>query len=132
MEYSISKIQRAFGHKLIGTKFMKRVVCQTLLILPPKIIDYVTKHCWFVGSFDDGWGFTLRADELKRGECLIFLSDELLSQGIGQIRYTIVHEIGHVILGHRNSILEVQSRSEIRKQEKEADEFVRSFLEFGD
>ena len=35
------------------------------------------------------------------------------------------HEIGHVILGHRNSILERQSKNEIRRQEMQADELAR-------
>ncbi len=104
------------------------MVCQTLLIFPSRIINYVTKHCWFVGSFEDGWGFTLRGKELGKDECLIFLSDELLGEDEEQIRYTIVHEIGHVVLGHRNSILEVQTKAEVRKQERQAHEFAEYFL----
>ncbi len=123
-----SEIQRAFGHKLIGSKAMKKVICRTLLLLPKEAIAYVTKHCWIVSSFEDGWAFTLRGDELKKDECLIFLADELLAAGERQIAWTLLHEVGHVVLGHRNSIGAVQTKSEVRKQEKEADEFVRKFL----
>ncbi len=59
---------------------------------------------------------------------LIFLSDELFMHGEDQIRYTIAHEIGHVILGHRNSVMEKQSKSEIYAQEKEADKFARKYI----
>ncbi len=45
-----------------------------------------------------------------------------------QIRYTIAHEIGHVLLGHRNSIIEKQSKAEISNQEREADEFARKYI----
>lgn len=110
---------------------MKMVVSKTLLLFPDKIVHFVTKNCWFVGSFDDGWGFTLKGEELGKGECLIFLSDELLNQNEEQIRYTIVHEIGHVILGHRNSIGKVQSKKEVRRQEKEAHEFSNYYLNLG-
>lgn len=63
-----------------------------------------------------------------KNQHLIFLSDDLFRESPNQIRYTIVHEIGHVILGHRNSILERQSKVEIRIQEKEADDFAKQFL----
>ena len=125
---SASQIQKAFGHKLIGSKFMQKMVCRALLHLPENIVSVITKSTWFVSSFDDGWAFTLRGDELKRGEHLIFLADELLEQDDRQIIWTILHEIGHVVLGHRNSIGSVQSKSEIRKQEKEADEFAGRHL----
>lgn len=125
---SYIKIQKAFGHRLIGNKSVKRIVAQTLLIFPNNIIDFVTKHCWIVSSFEDGWAFTLKANDLKKGEYLIFLSDELLSESVDQIRYTLAHEIGHVILGHRNSIGKIQSKSEIRIQERQAHAFVKHYL----
>jgi Zn-dependent protease with chaperone function len=123
------EVQKALGHKLIGTSFMKRIVCRTILLLPPDLVNFVTKNVWFVGSFTDGWAFTLKASELGKGEYLIFLSDELLEAGENDMRFTILHEIGHVILGHRNSIGEVQTKAEVRLQEREADEFARKFLQ---
>ncbi len=125
---NINSIKKSFDHKLIGSPFMKKMVTKTLKFFPDEIVDFVTKNCWIVSSFEDGWAFTLRGDELKRNEYLIFLSDELLRENKSQIIWTIAHEIGHVILGHRNSIGEVQSKSEIRKQEKEADEFIKKYL----
>lgn len=123
-----STVQKAFGHKLIGTRFMKKMVAKTLLRLPPEIAEEVVKHCWFVSSFKDGWAFTVRRRDLKKGECLIFLSDELLREDPRQIIWTITHEIGHVILKHRNSIGAVQTKSEIKRQEKEADDFAKKYL----
>ncbi len=104
------------------------MVVEALRLLPEKIADFIVKHVWFIGSFEDGWAFTLRSDELKRGESVIFLSDELLTQSEFQIQHTILHEIGHVVLGHRNSIGKIQSKSEIKKQEKDADEFAKRYL----
>ena len=120
---TISEIRKSFGHKLIGTEFMKKVVCRAVLLLPPETAKFVAKHCWIVGSFEDGWAFTLKGSEIGKGEYLIFLSDELLNSGERQMRYTLIHEIGHVVLGHRNSIGEVQTKAEVRKQEKEAEAF---------
>lgn len=128
MKPGINEIKAKFGYKLIGSGKLRSVVARTVAIFPKKIINEVTRRCWFVGSFDDGWGFTLKADEFKKGECLIFLSDELLRESEGQMMHTIAHEIGHVILGHRNSIGKVQSKSEIKRQEKEADEFAKKYL----
>lgn len=128
MAYTVSKIKEAFGHKLIGTKHLMGIVAKTLLIFPDKIINFITKHCWVVSSFPDGWAFVLRGGDIRKDEFLIFLSDELLAEDEGQIRYTLVHEIGHIILGHRNSIGKVQSKKEVRKQEKVADAFAKKFL----
>jgi len=47
---------------------------------------------------------------------------------IYQIKYSIAHEIGHVVLNHRNSVLIAQTKAEIKKQEKEADEFARKYI----
>lgn len=124
----LKEIAKAFGHKLIGNKFMKTMVVRALQNLPPETIKFVTRTTWFVSSFDDGWAFTLRGDELKKNEYLIFLTDELLESDERQITWTITHEIGHVVLGHRNSIGKVQTKAEVKRQEKEADEFAKKFL----
>ena len=123
-----SDIKKALGHKLLGNGYLKSMVIRALQKLPSGVLENVCIHCWFVGSFDGGWAFTLRADELKKGECLIFLGDELMDEDEDQIIWTIIHEIGHVILGHRNSIGEVQAKSETREQEKEANLFALRLL----
>jgi hypothetical protein len=115
-----------FEGKLVGTTFMKRCVCKTLVKMPDEIINFVTKNCWFLGSMKDAWGYTFTGNDLKN-QHLIFLSDHLLSQVPEQIMFSIAHEIGHVILKHRNSTLINQTKQEIKIQEKEADEFARQF-----
>ena len=125
---NVSEIKKLFGHKLIGGSYMKRMVVRTLQKFPDDIAMRIAKDCWFISSFPDGWAFTIRRNELKKEEHLIFLADELLDQDEGQIMWTIAHEIGHVILGHRNSIGKVQTKSEVRRQEKEADEFAKEYL----
>jgi Zn-dependent peptidase ImmA (M78 family) len=42
--------------------------------------------------------------------------------------WTIAHEIGHILLELKNGIGKGQLKSEIRKQEREADEFARRVL----
>ncbi len=90
------------------------------------MITYVTRGCWFLGSTDDAWAFTFHGDDLV-GKHLIILSDDLLAQSSKQIQHSVAHEIGHVILGHKNAILETQTRKQIARQEKEADEFAQRF-----
>jgi len=124
-----SKLKKeSFGHRLQGSAFMKKMILKTLRFLPEDIVNFITQKVWFVGSFEDGWAFTLRGNELKPSEYLIFLSDELLREDEKQIVWTIAHEIGHIVLRHRNSIGEVQSRLEVRKQEREADQFARKYI----
>jgi len=127
MNNKTKNIYYAFGGKLVGNKKMKIYVCLTLSLMPDEIITYITSHCWFFASMEDAYGFTFNGNDLKN-QHLIFLSDELLFETDKQIQYTIAHEIGHVILFHRNSVLEKQTKEEIKKQEKEADEFAKKYL----
>jgi len=118
--------QSVFSGKLVGNRIMKKYVLGVLSQMDKKVISFITKKCWFFASMEDAWAFTFTGNDLKN-QHLIFLSDELLEESPEQIRYTIAHEIGHVILGHRNSVLEMQTKKEIRKQEREADRFAKSF-----
>lgn len=127
MNYSKEEIEERFGKKLVGKWLMKRSVVESLQRLPYDIVEYVTENVWFVSSFDDAWAFVLTGEELQ-GKKLIFLSDELFSEPKEQIQYTIIHEIGHVMLKHRNAILKTQTKTEVEKQEFEADQFAEKYL----
>lgn len=80
-----------------------------------------------MGSMDDAWGYAFTGNDLKN-QHLIFISDDLLVQDSSQINYTILHEIGHVVLGHKNSTNYKQTPREISRQEKEADFFAKKYL----
>ncbi len=127
MEWTIEKVRYSLGDKLIGSLFMREIVCKTLLLLPSESIEHICKTVWFISSQDDSWAFTFSGADIK-DRSLIFLSDELLSQDEEQIRFTILHEIGHVALSHRNSIGYEQTQTEIKKQEREADIFAKKYL----
>lgn len=127
MNSKLKMIYDAFDGKLVGNKFMKQQVCEVLSLMPSDIIKFVTKKCWFMSSFSDSFGYAFTGNDLKE-KYLIFLSDQLFDQDEEQIYYTIAHEIGHVILGHRNSTLVKQEKSEIAHQEREADAFARKYL----
>jgi len=123
----LESIYKAFDGKLLGSFPMKVHVCQTLSGMPTEVIDFVTKNCWFLASFEDAWAFTFTGSDIKDHH-LIFLTDELLLQDEYQIHYSIAHEIGHVMLGHKNSITVKQTRQEVIKQEKEADKFAKKYI----
>ncbi len=127
MNWTIEKIRHSFNGRLMGNLYMRKMVCETLLYLPSEIIKYVTGSVWFISSPEDAWAFTFRGSDIKN-QHLIILSDELFNQKKNQIRYTILHEIGHVLLGHKNSIGFEQTQSEIKQQELEADQFANKYL----
>ncbi len=120
------EIAHQFGGKLVGNKQFKKYVCQTLTFFPDEITDFITRTCWFMGSLPDAWAYAFTGNDLK-DKHLIFLSDDLFEQDDRQIYFTIAHEIGHIILKHRNAIGYHQTRQEIAKQEKEADRFAHQF-----
>lgn len=120
-------IKVAFGGRLIGSSYAKKMVVETLVNYPKEVIEYITKHCWFLSSDPEAWAYTFTGNDLK-DKHLIFLSDELLEEDESQIKFTIAHEIGHVVLGHKNSINYRQTKEEINQQEKEADQFANQFL----
>jgi Zn-dependent protease with chaperone function len=124
---SPSEIAKAFGGKLIGTPMVKAAVCEVVALFPAEIQEYLISHVWFFSSSDDAWAYTFKGSDFAE-EHLIFLSDSLFSESDSQIKYTIAHEIGHVILGHKNSIGVEQTQSEIDQQEKEADQFAKKYL----
>jgi Zn-dependent protease with chaperone function len=127
MAWTPPEIKYAFGGRLVGSLSTKSLVINTLFKFPPEIIDYVTKNCWILSSHPEAWAYTFTGDDLK-GKHLIFLSDELLNEGQSQIQFTLAHEIGHVILGHKNSINFRQTKEEVNKQEFEADQFANKYL----
>jgi Zn-dependent protease with chaperone function len=120
-------IYNAFDGKLIGSMPMKMHVCEVVAKLPEAMQQKITQTCWFMGSMEDAWAFAFTGNDLK-DQHLIFLSDELLRQDEAQIHYSIAHEIGHVVLNHRNSVLVKQSKDEIDKQEAEADAFAKKYV----
>lgn len=128
MRWTVESVRKALGPRLIGGIRMRELVCKTILYLPPELIEQVTHHVWFISSQDDAWAFTFRGSDIRDAH-LIFISDELLKADEAQIRYTILHEIGHVVSGHRNSLGGyTQTDSEIHRQEDEADLFARKML----
>lgn len=127
MNWTVTKVRRALGGKLVGNLFIREFICKTVLLIPSETIAFVCEKVWFISSPVDAWAFTFRGVEL-RDRSLIFLSDELLRQDEDQIRYTLLHEIGHVVLKHRNSINYEQTQSEIKQQENEADRFAKKYL----
>lgn len=127
MRFTVGEIRRLFNGRLIGSLYMKKMVCKTLLYLPDEITKFVTRNIWFISSSEDSWAFTFRGSDIKN-QHLIVLSEELLKQKKIQIKHTILHEIGHVMLGHKNSMGFEQTEGEIRKQELEADLFVEKYF----
>jgi len=113
--------------KITGSKKAITIINETVIFFPKEVKEYLINNAWFICSFDDAWAYTFDSDDLRNRK-LIFLSDELFVQSKKQIIYTIAHEIGHVFLGHRNSIYEDQSHNEVNIQEKAAHEFAKSYI----
>ncbi|GEM_PF-915160 len=126
-DLALRQLIHLFGGRLVGTRSVKHLVAEALLLLPEETVQYVLRHCWILSSSDDAWAYAFSGDDVA-GQHLIFLSDELFEQSKEQIIYTIVHEIGHVMLKHRNSIGHHQTKKEIERQEQQADQFAHRFL----
>jgi hypothetical protein len=120
-------IINGYGGKLVGSKKTKVLVAEALQLLPPDMVKDLIQHCWVLSSFPDAWAYVFNGNDVT-GQHFIFLSEELLKQDKDQIQYTILHEVGHVILRHHNSINYRQTKWEIGKQEREADFFAKQYL----
>lgn len=127
MRKDIREIYKLFEGKLVGRRLMQRYVCEVVSKMPESIVAFITENCWFMGSMEDAWAYAFTGNDLIN-QHLVFLSDELFLQSTGQIYYSIAHEIGHIVLGHRNSTVYKQSKEEIERQEEEADEFAKRYL----
>lgn len=120
-------IEEEFAGKLVGDRFMRKCVSEAILLLPEEIAWPIIKDVWFFSSTEDAFGYAFNGNDLK-DKHLIFLSDVLFKEPKSQILYTILHEIGHIALKHKNSIHYTQSKEEIAKQEHEADKFAKRYL----
>ena len=127
MKWTVTDVREALGGKLIGKLFMREMVCKTLLLLPQDILEHVCATVWFISSPEDAWAFSFRGTEIAK-RSLVILSDDLFTQDEYQISYTILHEVGHIVLNHRNSIGYQQTQSEIKQQEEQADHFAKKYL----
>lgn len=127
MNERLHQIQKAFKGKLIGNTKMKHHVAEVLANMPDHIITFVTENVWFMASMEDAWAFTFTGSDLEKKH-LVFLSDELLAENARQIHWTIAHEIGHVVLGHKNRFFEKFSPDKILQQEDEADAFAAKYI----
>ena len=113
---------------MVGDDQIKNLIYETLQIFPKQIVDYISDNVWFVSSFNDAWSFTLEADDLC-GKAIVFLSDDLLRQDREQIKYSVAHEIAHVMLGHKNPYDSRPIKNQEKKYETSADEFAKYYLE---
>lgn len=111
----------------MGNKIMIEMVCETALLLPDEIVKYLTRNIWFVSSPEDAWAFTFNGSDID-GQSVVILSDELFNQDKRIIQFTILHEIGHAVSGHRNSMGYTQTHEEIQQQEAEANQFAEKYL----
>lgn len=123
------QIKKSFGGKIVGTDSTKNLIAQTVGRLSENQINYATRHIWFFSTPKDTWAYAFHGNDLK-DQHIIYLSDELLSEPREQIEYTILHELGHIFLNHKNSINFKQSKFEINQQELEADWFAKQFINF--
>jgi len=121
------EIRTAFKGKLVGNIDMKKYVTLVLSKMPENIISFVTENVWFVTSFDDAWAFTFTGNDFLNKH-VVFLSDDLFQQDFAQISWTIAHEIGHVVLGHKNRFSEKFSKERVTMQEEEADAFAEKYF----
>lgn len=127
MDTKLEKVRQKFGNKIIGSRGMRNLILEVVSVLPDNLAYFVAENVWFVNSFEDAWGFVIRGDEIK-DKFLVFLADRLFRQPKADQEYEIAHEIGHIVLKHRNAISAPQSKAEIARQEREADAFARRYL----
>ena len=128
MHLSQQEIKDQMGGRLAGSKLMKEMVALAITKLPEEIAQKIIDNCWFFSSFEDNYGYAFNGNDLKDMH-LIFLADILFREPQPQILYTILHEIAHIALNHKNSIQYSQTKEEIAAQELEADQFAKKYLQ---
>ncbi len=124
---TLKEIKEEMGGRLVADESVKNYIVRAIVKLPEEIAEKIISECWFFSSDKDSFGYAFNGNDLK-DQHLIFLADVLFKESEHQIMYTILHEIGHIALNHKNSIQYTQSKSEIKKQEDEADEFAKKYL----
>lgn len=126
-KFTLTQLFDAFDGRLVGDLPTKKIIAETILLLPEQIIEQLIDNVWFLSSDPQAWAYVFRGNDIAN-KYLIFLSDGLFSQSKSLIQYTILHEIAHALFDHRNSIGYHQTSDEIARQEAEADKFAKKYL----
>ena len=106
---------------------LRYVVAKSLSKLPIEIIDKVTENCLFIMPKIEELGIYLPNDFIKDKQIFAF-PEKLLEKEEHEIEHTILHEVAHYYLKHKNALIHNLSAEEYDRQEEEANKQVDKWL----
>lgn len=128
-KYTVEEItDQNCGCVLPGTKKLLDPHTLALSKVPKEIADRVLEECLFLMPNPGMGGFRV-SKRLLQGKDVIVLSEKLLEEDQKYIVLTILHEVAHFYLNHKNRVLDGLSEEEDRKQEEAADRWARQWIE---
>ncbi len=115
------------GEMTLGNEKLRFAVAKCLSKLPLEIIEQVTKNCLFVMPTIEKLGIYLTND-LINDKVIFAFPEKLLEKEKSEIEHTILHEVAHYYLNHKNPLIYTLSGEEYDSQEQEANKQVDEWL----
>lgn len=128
--YAAEDIYLKGDEKLVTFRnpFLLDHISWTLSKIKKEIVDKIFNNCYFLITTKEDKGSYFHAGFFN-DKCLICFSDSYLYHAKNkEVEFTILHEIAHYYLGHKNHLTNSLSDEERQKQESDADEQVRIWL----
>ena len=128
-KYTVEEIlDKSAGSVLPENNQLRDPVALALSKVPKKIANRVLEECLFLMPSPGMMGFRI-SKKLLQGSNAIVLSEKLLEKDQKYIVLTILHEVGHFYLNHKNPVIDQLSEEEERKQEEAAVRWARQWIE---
>ncbi len=105
------------------------LLTEALSKLPKEIVDWAIKYTIFVSSSGEYLAFWGPLKDLKDKRGFIFLSQYLKHEDEETCSFVIAQEIAHAKLDHKSPLFTKMLREEERRQEQEAEELAKKWLE---
>ena len=106
-----------------GNEMCSSLVAEVLSKAPRRVVDKVLKHCAIVMPNSDGAYFNSKYAK----DSLIVLSERLLDMKSKEQHFTVLHEVAHFHLKHKDSMLSSMTKKQQKRQEDKADELANKW-----
>lgn len=122
-----------FGGANSVSEEFRIILAQSLSRLPKEIVDWTVANVNFISSSEEFYALAFPKKQLRSipFKGFVFLSEDLKKASKEKQITTIAHEIAHMRLNHKSFLWSNITEEENEKQEIEADEQAKRWLNIG-
>ena len=115
----------------LGEDKLRYVVARALFKIPADVVELVVEGCLFFMPTIEGKSTYLPLSVI-RGKPIIGVPESLLDEPEEVVDRTIIHEVAHFVLKHKDPAVDGLTTEEYEEQERRADSLVDQWLQQSD